>query len=74
MRSRKNITHLSPADFTPPLMQTVTDATELAVRTDPTIRSEFASNLNDLRCEQETSKQTPCFLRLRKRTNVVNDI
>jgi hypothetical protein len=34
-------------------MQTVTDAAELVVRTDPTIRSEFASNLNDPRCEQE---------------------
>jgi hypothetical protein len=72
IRSRKNISHLSPADFVPPLMQTVTDAAELAVRVYATIRSEFASNLNDLCCEQETSKQTRCFVHVRRRANVVN--
>jgi hypothetical protein len=74
MRSKKNITHLSPADFTPPLMQTVTDAAEPAVPVHATIRSEFASNLNDLGCEQATSQQARCFARLRKDANVVNGI
>jgi hypothetical protein len=74
MRSKKNITHLSPADFTPPLMQTVTDAAELAVPVYATIRSEFASNLNDLGCEQETSKQARCFAPVRMGANVVNGV
>jgi hypothetical protein len=53
-------------------MQTVTDAAELAVRVHATIRSEFASNLNDLCCQQETSKQTRCFMQVNRRANVVN--
>jgi hypothetical protein len=74
MRSKKNISHLSPADFAPPLMQTVTDTTEAAVPVHATIRSEFASNLNDLGCEHETTKRTRCFVPVRKRANVVNGI
>jgi hypothetical protein len=72
MRRRKNISHLSPADFVPPLMQTVTDAPEPVVGVDATIRSEFASNLNDLRCEEETSEQTRCFAQRPRPGNVVN--
>jgi hypothetical protein len=55
-------------------MQTVTDAAELAVRVQATIRSEFASNLNDLHCEQETIRHAPCFVQVTERANVVNGV